>query len=164
MVYVAGKLQTRKWRKDGEDSDRFSTEILLVPDGRVQFLDRPVGTNGNGAQASDGARIDAAGAHGHARVENTREDIRGGTPIEKAGGHVLHCLDNSAQPDALGAGRQPCSDAVQYRQPKSSVRSPIPLQRPEGSRGSRPYRRSPSPRSGHRTSPTPRAPGWGSHP
>ena len=83
-----------------------------MPGGRVQFLDRPVGTNGNGAQASDGARIDAAGAQGHARVENTREDIRGGTPIEKAGGCVLHCLDNSAQPDALGAGRQPCSDAV----------------------------------------------------
>ena len=31
LVYVAGKLQTRRWKKDGEDSDRFSTEILLVP-------------------------------------------------------------------------------------------------------------------------------------
>ena len=48
LVYVSGKLQTRKWRKDGEDSDRFSTEILLVPGGRVQFLDKP---NGNGAPA-----------------------------------------------------------------------------------------------------------------
>ena len=43
LVYVSGKLQTRKWRKDGEDSDRFSTEILLVPGGRVQFLDKPSG-------------------------------------------------------------------------------------------------------------------------
>ena len=60
LVYVAGKLQTRKWRKDGEDSDRFSTEILLVPGGRVQFLDRPAGTNGNGAQASDGEAAPAA--------------------------------------------------------------------------------------------------------
>ena len=51
LVYVAGKLQTRKWRKDGEDSDRFSTEILLVPGGRVQFLDKPA--NGNGAPAVD---------------------------------------------------------------------------------------------------------------
>ena len=51
LVYVAGKLQTRKWRKDGEESDRFSTEILLVPGGRVQFLDKP---NGNGAPASNG--------------------------------------------------------------------------------------------------------------
>ena len=46
LALVEGKLQTRKWRKPGEDSDRFSTEILLVPGGRVQFLDRP---NGNGA-------------------------------------------------------------------------------------------------------------------
>ena len=43
LVYVAGKLQTRKWRKDSKDSDRFSTEILLVPGGRVQFLDKPNG-------------------------------------------------------------------------------------------------------------------------
>ena len=62
LVYVAGKLQTRKWRKDGEDSDRFSTEILLVPGGRVQFLDRPAGTNGNGAQAPDGEAAPAADA------------------------------------------------------------------------------------------------------
>ena len=46
LVYVDGKLQTRRWRKDGEDSDRFSTEILLVPGCRIQFLDKP---NGNGA-------------------------------------------------------------------------------------------------------------------
>ena len=52
LVYVAGKLQTRRWRKDGEDSDRFSTEILLVPGGRVQFLDKPA--NGNGAPAQAG--------------------------------------------------------------------------------------------------------------
>ena len=49
LVYVSGKLQTRRWRKDGEDSDRFSTEILLVPGGRVQFLDKPNGANGNGS-------------------------------------------------------------------------------------------------------------------
>ena len=50
LVYVEGKMQTRKWRKDGEDTDRFSTEIMLVPGGRVQFLDKP---NGNGAPAAD---------------------------------------------------------------------------------------------------------------
>ena len=50
LVYVSGKLQTRKWRKDGEDSDRFSTEILLVPGGRVQFLDKP---NGNGSAGDE---------------------------------------------------------------------------------------------------------------
>ena len=62
LVYVAGKLQTRKWRKDGEDSDRFSTEILLVPGGRVQFLDRPAGANGNGAQVPNSEATPAAGS------------------------------------------------------------------------------------------------------
>ena len=65
LVYVDGKLQTRRWKKDGEDSERFSTEILLVPGGRVQFLDKP---NGNGAPAADaqapanGADMPAGGA------------------------------------------------------------------------------------------------------
>ena len=72
LIYVAGKLQTRKWRKDGEDSDRFSTEILLVPGGRVQFLDRPAGTNGNGAQASD-EQADATAASGPADPASTGE-------------------------------------------------------------------------------------------
>ena len=49
LVYVSGKLQTRRWRKDGEDSDRFATEVLLAPGGRIQFLERP-----NGAGAPDG--------------------------------------------------------------------------------------------------------------
>ena len=62
LVYVAGKMQTRRWRKDGEDSDRFSTEILLVPGGRVQFLDRPAGANGNGAPASNGEAMPATEA------------------------------------------------------------------------------------------------------
>ena len=52
LVYVAGKLQTRKWRKDGEDSDRFSTEILLVPGSRIQFLEK---ASGNDAPAADAA-------------------------------------------------------------------------------------------------------------
>ena len=43
LVYVAGKMQTRRWRKDDEDSDRFSTEILLVPGSRIQFLDKANG-------------------------------------------------------------------------------------------------------------------------
>ena len=62
LVYVAGKLQTRRWRKDGEDSDRFSTEVLLVPGGRVQFLDKPAGANGNGAPPANGEATAAADA------------------------------------------------------------------------------------------------------
>ena len=52
LVHAEGKLQTRRWKKDGEDSDRFSTEILVVPGHKVQFLDRPNGANGNAAQAA----------------------------------------------------------------------------------------------------------------
>ena len=45
LIYIAGKLRTRTWRKSGEDSDRSSTEIVLVPGSDVQFLDR-MGENG----------------------------------------------------------------------------------------------------------------------
>ena len=31
LVYVSGTLQTRRWRKDGEESDRFSTEDPVGP-------------------------------------------------------------------------------------------------------------------------------------
>ena len=54
LVYVAGKLQTRKWRREGEDSDRYSTEIILVPGSRIQFLERPATHNGSGAKAPNG--------------------------------------------------------------------------------------------------------------
>ena len=50
LIHVEGKMQTRRWRKDGEDSDRFSTEIIVVPGNRVQFYDKP---NGNGAAAAE---------------------------------------------------------------------------------------------------------------
>ena len=74
LIYVDGKLQTRRWRKDGEDADRFSTEILLVPGGRIQFLDKPNGTNGNAmpeAQAQDGTAMPAGGAP----ADNTDDEI-----------------------------------------------------------------------------------------
>ena len=61
LVHAEGKLQTRRWKKDGEDSDRFSTEILVVPGHRVQFLDKP---NGNGSQMQPDP--DAAGDTGAA--------------------------------------------------------------------------------------------------
>ena len=59
LVYVAGKMQTRRWKKEGEDSERFSTEILLVPGSRVQFLDR---ANGNAAVPVNGHSEPASGA------------------------------------------------------------------------------------------------------
>ena len=65
LLYVSGKLQTRPWRRDGEDSDRFTTEILLAPGGRVQFLDRPNranGSNGSGESEAGQATAEAAPA------------------------------------------------------------------------------------------------------
>ena len=49
LISVEGKLRTRRWKKDGDDSWRYSTEILVVPGDRVQFYDKP--NRGNGAQA-----------------------------------------------------------------------------------------------------------------
>ncbi len=40
LVHAEGKLQTRRWKKDGEDSDRFSTEILVVPGHRQRHAGR----------------------------------------------------------------------------------------------------------------------------
>ena len=57
LIHVEGKMQTRRWRKEGEDSDRFSTEIIVVPGNRVQFYDKP---NGGPAQADPSAGADAA--------------------------------------------------------------------------------------------------------
>ena len=67
LVYIDGKLQTRRWSKPDEDGDRFSTEILLVPGGRVQFLDKPNGANGNGSgqpatEPANGSAMPATGA------------------------------------------------------------------------------------------------------
>ena len=62
LVYVSGVLQTRRWRKDGEDSDRFSTEIRLAPGGRIQFLDKPNGANGSNGQAAQAATAEAPDA------------------------------------------------------------------------------------------------------
>ena len=78
LVYVSGKLQTRRWRKDGEESDRFSTEIRLAPGGRVQFLDRPNGANG----ASGSAEPEAPAATGTAHAQGpSQEDLDDGVPF-----------------------------------------------------------------------------------
>ena len=66
LVHAEGKLQTRRWSKPGEDGDRFSTEILVVPGHKVQFLDKPNGANGNGTRAAQapasGEAMPAGGA------------------------------------------------------------------------------------------------------
>ena len=74
LVYIAGTLQTRSWRKAGEESDRFSTEIRLAPGGTVQFLDKPNRANGsdaNGAQAAPAEATEAPAA----TSDNLDDDI-----------------------------------------------------------------------------------------
>ena len=71
LVYIDGKLQTRRWSKPDEDGDRFSTEILLVPGGRVQFLDKP---NGSGAPAqADPAMASDTGAAAPADFDDSSD-------------------------------------------------------------------------------------------
>ena len=57
LAYVEGKLQTRRWKKEGEETERSATEILLVPGSRVQFLERP---NGASKPADDDAQQPAS--------------------------------------------------------------------------------------------------------
>ena len=70
LVLIEGKLQTRRWSKPGEDSDRFSTEILVVPGHKVQFLDKPDGAKGNGAAAAAQPVTEPANGGAPAQVDS----------------------------------------------------------------------------------------------
>ena len=73
LVYVAGKMQTRRWRKDGEDSDRFSTEILLVPGSRIQFLDRANSAAAEAEAPVNGSAMPSGGAP--AQADDMEDEI-----------------------------------------------------------------------------------------
>lgn len=69
MVFVSGKLQTRKWRNEGETTDRSVTEIVLIPSSKVVFLDKREEEESNavaGAEAQKGEEADAAGTEDEA--------------------------------------------------------------------------------------------------
>ena len=70
LIHVQGKLQTRKWRKPGEDFDRFSTEIIVVPGHRVQFYDKPKGNDATAADAQPPMDETAAPATGATDIED----------------------------------------------------------------------------------------------
>ena len=70
LVHAEGKLQTRRWSKPGEDGDRFSTEILVVPGHKVQFLDKSNGANGNGAAAAAQPVTEPANGGAPAQADN----------------------------------------------------------------------------------------------
>ncbi len=73
MTSVAGKLQTRRWRKNGEESDRFSTEIIITPGGQVNFLEpldaRIAGRTGGETRSGDREQPNG-GANGYASNGN----------------------------------------------------------------------------------------------
>ena len=71
LLFVSGKLQTRRWRKEGEDTDRFSTEIMVAPGGRVQFLDK---SNAAEVKASETAPAPAAVPEGGANDGGAFDD------------------------------------------------------------------------------------------
>lgn len=73
LIYVDGKLQTRRWSKPGETGDRFSTEILLVPGGRIQFLDKPDGTV-NSAAVAEAMAKDSPPADSGAPAPSDQDD------------------------------------------------------------------------------------------
>ena len=68
LVYVSGTLQTRSWRKDGEDSDRRATEIRLAPGGRIQFLDKPKTASGSNGSDASAAQAEAPEAPANPQV------------------------------------------------------------------------------------------------
>jgi single-strand DNA-binding protein len=47
-IYIEGKLQTRKWQKEGVD--QYTTEIVVDIGGIMQMLDSPSGSTGAPAQ------------------------------------------------------------------------------------------------------------------
>ena len=94
LVYVAGKLQTRRWKKDDEDSDRFSTEILIAPGGRVQFLDK-VNDNDNG----NGAHPEEAVPGGRSRAGDSILITTGGLGATRR--PLLFCSGSRGSPPRL---------------------------------------------------------------
>ena len=70
LIHVQGKLQTRRWRKEGEDFERFSTEIIVVPGHRVQFYDKPKGNDAPAADAQPPMDETAAPATGAGDIED----------------------------------------------------------------------------------------------
>ena len=73
LVYVAGTLRTNRWRRDGEDTDRISTEIRLAPGGRIQFLDKP--RTANGSNGSDAPAVQAEAPEAPANPQDLDDDI-----------------------------------------------------------------------------------------
>ena len=59
LVFVEGKLQTRKWQ-DQAGNDRYKTEIMVIPGSQVSFLDKPGATTAADAGTESHAAVPVA--------------------------------------------------------------------------------------------------------
>ena len=75
LVMVQGGLRTRSWKKDGEESNRYTTEIVINPAGRFQLLERATEgvPSGNGSQSA--AESAPAPTESDASATVTNDDI-----------------------------------------------------------------------------------------
>ena len=94
LVHAEGKLQTRRWKKDGEGSDRLATEILVVPGHRLQFLDKAQRSQQREGRGGTGGRRDRAGRERRRRGLRRLHPLLGGPsdlpPTRAAARAVAH--------------------------------------------------------------------------
>ncbi len=60
LVSVVGKLASRKYRRDGEETDRTVTEIVVDLRGEIDFPTPPVAQVGAAQNRRTGARVPQA--------------------------------------------------------------------------------------------------------
>ena len=62
LAYVQGKIQTRNWQ-DAKGNERATTEILIVPGGKVNFLPHSPNVNAAPAPATPAGMADGDGTN-----------------------------------------------------------------------------------------------------
>ena len=137
LISVEGKLKTRRWKKDGEDSWRYSTEILVVPGNRVQFYDKPNRANGNGAQAeiapANGEAMPAGGARRRSTIPASRFPSRPVSPLPPNSGGRLggrpFFLPWVRSPPPRQEGRRACERASRSERGRESMSAVVNLRR-----------------------------------
>lgn len=86
QVYLEGKLQTRKWQDQNSGQDRYSTEVVIDINGRMEML------GGGGRQGSDASYSDGGSFGGgmnpgqpNARQQPNQQAPMGGAPNQGNG-------------------------------------------------------------------------------
>ena len=100
MIYVSGTLKTRRYRKGGEDTDRFSTEIHVNRTGRVLFPAGVGEAEGEGAADAAGATEAAPAAAPAPAAEG--EAPPASAPVEDAAPAAPAAADGGGVPAGAG--------------------------------------------------------------